>query len=243
MASSRPKIDYERLQNLALIYLYYEYVEDGPLFVGPDQVARQLHTGKNIITVCLRELERTGLVLEGKKKVRAHGGVWAVAGRVEETEEPSNSFTLTTRGRQTIESMPEAQYDALLNEALSPEGRVASLSEAKEEKKTDEGWEPLALERDSSDFREMIESSEKALKEIEQNNGYAQSTPEERNGIVLSIRGALSAITDGSPSENTIYYSLLAPLKFIAKKFADASMGKLASIAVVAISRYFGWTA
>jgi hypothetical protein len=51
----------------------------------------------------------------------------------------------------------------------------------------------LPIERDSPQARAAIEFSEAALKEIEQSNGYASTEPDERNGIVETIKGTLNA--------------------------------------------------
>jgi hypothetical protein len=99
-------------------------------------------------------------------------------------------------------------------------------------------WEPLPLERHTQEAIEAIETTEAALREIEQNNGYASTEPDERNGIVESIKGTLRAIKGGFPSKNVIVAGLLAPLKFIAKKFSEASMGEAAKIAVAALIKW-----
>lgn len=99
-------------------------------------------------------------------------------------------------------------------------------------------WEPLPIERESKDAKDAIEKSEIALSEIEQSNGYAATSPDERNGVVETIKGTLSAIKNGFPSREAIASGLLAPLRFIAKKFGDASMGEAAKMAVLAIIKW-----
>jgi hypothetical protein len=99
-------------------------------------------------------------------------------------------------------------------------------------------WSPLQIDRESAEAKDAIQKSEGALKEIEQSNGYASSDMEERNGIVTSIKGALDSIKLGSPSRQFIVAGLLAPLKFIAKKFSEASMGEAAKIAVAALVKW-----
>lgn len=103
---------------------------------------------------------------------------------------------------------------------------------------SDREWEPLPLERESKQAVEAIEKTEAALREIESNNGYAATQSEERNAIVESIKGTLSAIRRGFPSRDAIVAGLVAPLRYIAKKFADASMGDAAKAAVSAILKW-----
>lgn len=99
-------------------------------------------------------------------------------------------------------------------------------------------WEPLPIDRSTAEYEAAVDSAQAALSEIESNNGYAASEPDERNGIVESIRGVLKTIQDGIPTKNQIVSGLLAPLKYVAKKFADASMGETAKHAVVAIIKW-----
>ncbi len=93
-------------------------------------------------------------------------------------------------------------------------------------------WSPLPIERHDGNYISAVDAAEKAMKAIEQNNGYAASEPEERNGIVATIKGTLEAIKTGAPSRRAVVEGLLKPLKYIAKKFADSTMGELAKDAV-----------
>lgn len=102
----------------------------------------------------------------------------------------------------------------------------------------DSVWEPLPLDRDTPEAIDAIEKADLALKEIEQSNGYADREPEERNAIVETIRGTIRALKTGFPSRDAIKAGLLAPLKYIAKKFADSAMGEAAKVAVAAIIRW-----
>jgi hypothetical protein len=76
------------------------------------------------------------------------------------------------------------------------------------------------------------------LKEIEENNGYAVTEPNERNSIVETIRGTLAALKTGFSSQTAVIAGLQAPLRFIAKKFGEASMGETAKIAVAALVKW-----
>jgi hypothetical protein len=94
-------------------------------------------------------------------------------------------------------------------------------------------WEPLPIDRTSVEYKEAVEASEAALREIETSNGYAASAPEERNSIVETIKGNIAALKFGFPSRRSILEGLLRPFQFISKKFAEASIGEAAKIAVV----------
>jgi hypothetical protein len=100
-------------------------------------------------------------------------------------------------------------------------------------KATSDDWEPLPIDRTSVGYKEAVEASEAALHEIEASNGYAATEPEERNGIVETIKGNIAALKSGFPSKRSIVEGLLHPFQFISKKFAEASIGEAAKIAVV----------
>ena len=102
----------------------------------------------------------------------------------------------------------------------------------------DDVWEPLPLDRESSEFKEAMGYSDFALDQIASNNGYAATEPEERNGIVETIRGTIKAIWSGFPSRSQIHAGLIAPLKFIVRKFGDAAMGEAAKQALIAIATW-----
>ena len=99
----------------------------------------------------------------------------------------------------------------------------------------DDSWEPLPLERSGELFEQAADSTEKALAEIKGNNGYAESEPEERERIVWSLSEAVRQMREGMPSRDQILVMAVRPLKYIAEKFARASMGEVAKAAVKAI--------
>jgi len=99
-------------------------------------------------------------------------------------------------------------------------------------------WEPIPIDRGNEDYVQMLSASQAALQQIEGSNGYADSAPEERNGIVLSIKGALQTISDGQPSRHYIRVSLVGPLQFIAKKFSEGLIGQFAKSAAEAVLKW-----
>ena len=101
-------------------------------------------------------------------------------------------------------------------------------------------WEPLPLERHSKKFDEAVSATESALREIEGNNGYAESAPEERDRVVWSLKEGLKHMREGLPSRDQVIAYALKPLKFVAEKFAGASMGEMAKAAVKALLAWLG---
>lgn len=94
-------------------------------------------------------------------------------------------------------------------------------------------WEPIKLDRQSPKYTEAVSAAEAALREIEGSNGYASSDPEERNGLVATIKGSLDALKNGAPSRQSLVHGLLKPLEYVVKKFTDSTMGEIAKVAVI----------
>lgn len=142
-----------------------------------------------------------------------------------------DEYKLSKEGIDRVDKLTDEQFEIILRDIeLNPTAPPKELK--------DDEWEPLPLDRESSEAKTAIEKSEIALKEIENSNGYAASAPEERNGIVETIKGTLAAIKTGFPSRQAIVAGLIAPFKFIAKKFGEASMGELATQAVAALVKW-----
>jgi hypothetical protein len=97
---------------------------------------------------------------------------------------------------------------------------------------SEDKWEPIKIDRSQPEYMQAIEASEAALREIESSNGYASSATEERNAIVATIRGTLTAIKEGTPSKAALIAGLIRPFEYVAKKFSEVTMGEIAKIAV-----------
>jgi len=101
-------------------------------------------------------------------------------------------------------------------------------------------WEPLPVDRTDPKYPEAIEKAERALELLEQENGYAATNPEEKKGIVETIRGNLNALKEGFPSRTSVIEGLVKPLKFIANKFGENIVGAAATAAIKALCSYLG---
>ncbi|RUU96355.1 hypothetical protein EOB36_30065 [Mesorhizobium sp. M6A.T.Cr.TU.017.01.1.1] len=115
---------------------------------------------------------------------------------------------------------------------------VEQVSDDQETSGEEHAWEPLPVELDDPDLADAISLSEQAIAVIEASNGYADSEPSERNSIVNSMKGSLQSLKAGMPSRKAILEGLYAPMKYIAKKFTDAAMGKAAASAVIALAKW-----
>ena len=100
-------------------------------------------------------------------------------------------------------------------------------------------WEPLPIERDSIDYQEAVAQLENVLEVVRSNNGYAETEPEEREQMVWSLETGLEALQEPNSTLDSIKSLLLKPLNYLSKKFADASIGEAAKLAVGSIIKLF----
>ena len=100
-------------------------------------------------------------------------------------------------------------------------------------------WEPLKIDRQSSDAESAITATEKALQTISQDNGYAANDPDERNQIVETLRYGLDKLRNNSLLYRFQFEAFVwQPLNRIAKKFKDTAMGISASAAKEALKEW-----
>jgi hypothetical protein len=149
--------------------------------------------------------------------------------------EPVDGYRLSKKGISKVEEFDDDYFNKVQSSfSLSSSDSIAPSKNNEEES----DWEPLPIDRADPDFQAAVESSEKALDAIEQNNGYAATHPDERNGLVKTIRGTLDALKSGTPSRAAVIEGLLKPLKFFVKRFSESSMSELAKLAVAAIMKW-----
>jgi hypothetical protein len=101
-----------------------------------------------------------------------------------------------------------------------------------------EAWKPLPIDRNENSFKEMRASVIEAIKTIEGDNGLAAHFPEERNGVLQTLRDGLEWITSKSPTRAQLQASLIAPLTWIITRFGEGVMGEAAKKAA---EKIFSW--
>ena len=78
--------------------------------------------------------------------------------------------------------------------------------------------------------------------EVEKNNGYASQHPEERRFVLESLKSL--SVTFKTASTTSIAYVKtfgLMALRKVADRFAGASIGQIATLAVQALLRWLGF--
>jgi hypothetical protein len=98
-----------------------------------------------------------------------------------------------------------------------------------EEREEEEGqWSPLPIDRSSDDYLETVRGIETAIRTIEQDNGFAVNHPNEREGILDSLREGLRWLKEKSPTKQMIFSTIVTPLKWIASTFGQTILGETA---------------
>ena len=153
--------------------------------------------------------------------------------------EDNSDWRLTRKGIERAENFIKSQPTLykIVSDAL---GATSAPDSKSSDIAGEENWEPLPLDRDGKNFDAAVTATENALKEIEGNNGFAQSDPEKRNQIVWSLKEGLTIVKNGLPNRSQINAFIVAPLKFIAEKFSASVIGEAAKIALKAIATWLG---
>ena len=140
---------------------------------------------------------------------------------------------LRTAYYNICEQVTDEAIDTALGFATGqPEHMLGGERAVAQQEEEEDTWEPLPIDRDDPRYRDAISAAEEAIEVIQGNNGYAQTEPAERNAIVETIKGNVKALKEGSPSLATIKAGLITPLRYLAKKFADAVIGVASKVAV-----------
>ncbi|MEA2975863.1 MAG: hypothetical protein QOF19_1383 [Alphaproteobacteria bacterium] len=227
-AKNRPirrKIDFDRIGNKILILLYQRYMESKGLFVLFNEIAAAIPSEpRNAVWDEVQNLIARGDVVQ-KTETRVDSGFGALAalsrgGKQQTYEVAADGYKITRRGIDATNNLTDEAYEVLIAE-------VAVVEQAPEHK--GDSWEPLPLDRQSTEFAKAVEATDAALKEIETSNGYADSNPIERDSIVEVVRAHLGLLRTGLLSKGQIIEGLIRPLKYIGAKFAEASIGELAN--------------
>lgn len=92
-------------------------------------------------------------------------------------------------------------------------------------------WSPLAIDRDDPEFVATLKAVEAALEAIRGDNGYAANEPNERAGIVATLEEGVQWLKERAPTKAQVQNLVIAPLRWIAVKFAQSVTGQAANAA------------
>jgi hypothetical protein len=155
-----------------------------------------------------------------------------------------NNWQIITNFQQIITATDRNSAEEWFSDVISEINDIvdANLTDYASIKNNDvvdqDTWLPLPIDRELPEYMDALKATEKAIQDIESNNGYASSEPEERNTVVETTKGTLAALKNGALSKGSVIESLLKPLKYISKKFGDSLMGVSAKEAVTALLKW-----
>jgi hypothetical protein len=106
-------------------------------------------------------------------------------------------------------------------------------------KNPDAEWEPIPVDRTSSEFKKVTDTLDETIKAVEQDNGYNATLPEEKAFVVDNLKDAAQRLK----KEDAISYAYLKRkaidvLDVLIRRFGGASVGLAAQAARAAI---FDW--
>jgi hypothetical protein len=160
---------------------------------------------------------------------------------------PSSAFLFFSPDEQAIlkrfVKAGERQKDWIIG-ALKNLPPLTVATEEKEEnnladdnKNSESGWEPIPLDRDSSELRTVIQEIEKTADTVRSDNGYVSNHPHETKYVVDHLALAVKSLKeDAEISWMYLKEFVLAPLNIVIKRMGKAATGIVAASARAALT-------
>lgn len=161
----------------------------------------------------------------------------------EEYEEMSEShyYAITSKGIIHVEDKLDIYASdiaiyarrgkAWLFQDPSLESETVSIETKSSKEIETDVWEPLAIDRTTSEYKNAVEALDHAAEKIEADNGYAASQPEERNNVVWSLKQGITALKEMAPSLAQVRALIIAPLNSAIKTLKESVPGVAAMVA------------
>jgi hypothetical protein len=213
------------LSRIILARLYVQHVNDDPKEkYSPEEVAAffAIPISLNLIRSALEKLDNDStysshLVLrKGSKKAGTLGYVIGPYGMevVEKAILKKNSDI----------AHYIANGDTVIDEIASLD---ASFFTAQERMDADE-WTPLDIDRADPIYLDAVNSVEEAIEAIRQDNGFAATYPQEREGILRVLHEGLVWLKEKVPTQSILQTMLISPLRWVSSIFGNAVVGEVA---------------
>ncbi|RRN68590.1 hypothetical protein [Agrobacterium deltaense] len=152
------------------------------------------------------------------------------------TKRSERRYRITSAGIQFVEKSLRdsasdiayflAQGDTSLDEIAGMDG----LFWTDEERTEKSGWTEIELE-EGKELEEVIEGLNLTIDEIEKNDEFEAKDPEQKRGILASLRIGLASLKSLKVSKNQINGIIIQPLRWIATNFTNTVMAELAKTA------------
>jgi hypothetical protein len=218
-----------RINLLAHILLYkmYDYHVKTDRDPSLTVVAARSLIGENLVSI---NLVRS--TLEYIKEM--HGGPSREAFIKRNVKGNQHLYYITPDGLQFVEkelrrkSSLIAHFKASGDESLDEIAGIDSYFMAIAERADEEGWSPLEIDRDSENYKQALESTEQAIKIIEQDNGFPVAYPSERSGILNRLKEGLKWLKEKNPTVSDLKTLIMQPFRWIMTMFPKSIMAEAA---------------
>ena len=97
-------------------------------------------------------------------------------------------------------------------------------------------YEPIALDRENSTFKEALDLTEDLAEQVRGNNGL---DPEVRLSLAHSLSSGVALLRDCLPTKEQVEALLIRPLKFLIVRFLTAEIGEMAQRAANIFNNLF----
>lgn len=128
-------------------------------------------------------------------------------------DEGYRNYFITEDGMIIVSEWSDTDYDDFALGVVVPEEDDSEDEEPSDDaQQLEDVWEPLPVDRSSPEYEQAVESLSDAVEKIEQDNGYADTHPEERNSIVFSLTLGVTLLKDHVMSYPQVQGLIIAPL-------------------------------
>lgn len=145
------------------------------------------------------------------------------------------TFSITPDGIKYVEmellrpDSPIAYFQKNGDDSLNYVAGLNSPFMTAEERKTlHSGWEPLDIDRDTELYKATEKAVEDAITAIEQDNQFASDMPDERAGILQTLRNGMDWLKHNSPTKRQLRDMLLSPLNWVVSNFSKTVVAEIA---------------
>lgn len=223
------------LARCILAKLYIEHVndtEEESYIVGDIRNLFSVPLSKNLIRSSLEWLR--GNTYQGNQLIRRLGN-----------QKSGYSYNITPEGLREVElSLRDKSSDISYfvengDDSLDAIAGPNAIYWSKDEYREISHWKPIDLDPDDEDFKSVLRETEATLEEINKSNEFEAKFPEEKSGILSSIKIGLEALKSLRPTKAQLNDLLIRPLKWVATTFANSFLGQVAKNAAQKIIDFF----
>lgn len=165
---SRRKIDFDRIGRKILVLLYQQYMNSNDFYVPFKVISEAIsNEPRNAVWDELGHMIDEYAVVQ-RTETRYPSGFGILAGLAKDSkpqpyEAKVDGYKISRSGIKIVNEFSDETFEILASEIIATQPPTSNSKE--------EAWEPLPLDRQSTEFVKATEAADIALKEIEGSNG------------------------------------------------------------------------